>query len=33
MKDEGYRDHRGRTGQALVFFHLPANGSTNPDVF
>ena len=30
---EGYRDHRGRTGQALVFFYLPANGSTNPDVF
>ena len=30
---EGYEDHRGRTGQALVFFHFPANGSTNPDVF
>ena len=28
---EGYEDHRGRTGQALVFF--PANGSTNPNVF
>jgi len=30
---EGYEDHRGRTGQALVFFYFPANGSTNPNVF
>ena len=30
---EGYEDHRGRTGYALVFFYFPANGSTNPDVF
>ena len=30
---EGYGDHRGRKGHALVFFHFPANGSTNPDVF
>ena len=30
---EGYRDHRGRTGQSLVFFYFPANCSTNPDVF
>ena len=30
---EGYEDHRGRTGQALVFFYFLANGSTNLDVF
>ena len=30
---ERYGDHRGRTGQALVFYHFPANGSTNWDVF
>ena len=30
---EGYRDYRGRTGQALVSLYLPAHGSTNPDVF
>ena len=30
---EGYGDHRGRTGHALVLFYFPANGSTNPDVF
>ena len=30
---EGYEDHRGRTGYALVFFYFPANGSTNTDVF
>ena len=29
---EGYGDHRGRTGHALVFY-CPANGSTNADVF
>ena len=30
---EGYGDHRGRTGHALVFFYYPANGLTNPDAF
>ena len=30
---EGYGDHRGRTGQALVFFYFPANSSTNRNVF
>ena len=30
---EGYEDHRGRTGYALVFSYFPANGLTNPDVF
>ena len=29
---EGYGDHRGRTGNALVFY-FPANGSKNLDVF
>ena len=30
---EGYGDHRGRTGNALVFFYFPANGSTNIQMF
>ena len=29
---EGYGDHRGRTGHALVFF-IPAKCSTSPEVF
>ena len=33
MKIDGYGDHRGQTGKALVIFYFPANGSTNPDVF
>ena len=33
MIHEGYGDHRGRTGHALVFFLFPANSSTNKDIF
>ena len=33
MIHEGYGDHRGRTGHALVFFYFPAKGSTNLDAF